>query len=73
MTIDGVNISDTFGLNANNLPTLKQPISIDAIQSVQVNLSNYDVHPEGLHRRQHQRHHQERHQRVQRQHLLRLA
>ena len=43
ITIDGVNISDTFGLEANNLPTLKQPVSIDAIQSVQVNVSNYDV------------------------------
>ena len=43
ITIDGVNISDTFGLEANTLPTLKQPISIDAIQSVQVNVSNYDV------------------------------
>ncbi len=43
ITIDGVGISDTFGLESNNLPTLKQPISIDAIQSVQVNVSNYDV------------------------------
>jgi len=47
ITIDGVNINDTFGLEANNLPTLKQPISIDAIQSVQVNLSNYDVTQKG--------------------------
>jgi hypothetical protein len=43
VTIDGVTTSDTFGLEANNLPTAKQPISIDAIQSVQVNVSNYDV------------------------------
>ena len=43
ITIDGVNISDTFGLEANGLPTAKQPISIDAIQSVQINVSNYDV------------------------------
>ena len=43
ITIDGVNISDTFGLEANTMPTLKQPVSIDAIQSVQVNVSNYDV------------------------------
>jgi hypothetical protein len=43
ITIDGVTTNDTFGLEANNLPTLKQPISIDAIQSVQVNISNYDV------------------------------
>ncbi|MFO0121798.1 MAG: carboxypeptidase regulatory-like domain-containing protein, partial [Inhella sp.] len=43
ITIDGVRINDTFGLESNNLPMLKQPISIDAIQAVQVNLSNYDV------------------------------
>ena len=47
ITIDGVSINDTFGLEANNLPTIKQPISIDAIQSVQVNLSNYDVTQKG--------------------------
>jgi hypothetical protein len=47
VTIDGVNISDTFGLEANTLPTLKQPISIDAIESVQVNVSNYDVSQTG--------------------------
>jgi hypothetical protein len=47
ITIDGVRINDTFGLEANNLPTTKQPISIDAIQSVQVNLSNYDVTQQG--------------------------
>ena len=47
ITIDGVNISDTFGLEANTLPTLKQPVSIDAIQSVQVNVSNYDVTQSG--------------------------
>ena len=47
VTIDGVNISDTFGLESNNLPTAKQPISSWAIQSVQVNLSNYDVTQRG--------------------------
>ncbi len=47
ITIDGVTVSDTFGLEANTLPTAKQPISIDAIQSVQVNLSNYDVTQKG--------------------------
>jgi hypothetical protein len=47
ITIDGVTTNDTFGLEANNLPTLKQPISIDAIQSVQVNLSNYDTTQKG--------------------------
>ena len=47
ITIDGVTTNDTFGLESNNLPTLKQPISIDAIQSVQVNISNYDVTQKG--------------------------
>jgi Carboxypeptidase regulatory-like domain len=47
VTIDGVSTNDTFGLEANNLPTAKQPISIDAIQSVQVNISNYDVTQKG--------------------------
>jgi hypothetical protein len=43
ITIDGVTTSDTFGLESNGLPTAKQPISIDAIDSVQINVSNYDV------------------------------
>ncbi|MDH4393332.1 MAG: TonB-dependent receptor [Aquabacterium sp.] len=45
--IDGVTTNDTFGLESNNLPTAKQPISIDAIQSVQVNVANYDVTQKG--------------------------
>jgi|GEM_PF-3917982 len=47
ITVDGMRINDTFGLESNNLPTIKQPISIDAIQSVQVNISNYDVTQQG--------------------------
>jgi hypothetical protein len=47
VTIDGVATNDTFGLESNNLPTAKQPISIDAIQAVQVNVSNYDTTQKG--------------------------
>ena len=47
ITVDGVRINDTFGIEANGLPTVKQPISIDAIQAVQVNISNYDVTQQG--------------------------
>ena len=47
MTIDGVAVNDTFGLEANGSPTAKQPISIEAIQSVQVNVANYDVTQKG--------------------------
>jgi hypothetical protein len=43
VTIDGVTTSDTFGLESNNLPTAKQPISIDAIEAVNVNIANFDV------------------------------
>lgn len=47
ITVDGVRINDTFGIESNGLPTIKQPISIDAIQAVQVNVSNYDVTQQG--------------------------
>ncbi len=47
VTIDGVRTNDTFGLESNNLPTAKQPISIDAIESVQINVSNFDVTQQG--------------------------
>ncbi len=47
ITVDSVRINDTFGIEANGLPTIKQPISIDAIQAVQVNISNYDVTQQG--------------------------
>jgi hypothetical protein len=47
ITIDGTSINDPFGLESNNLPTLKQPISMDAIQSVQINVSNFDVTQKG--------------------------
>lgn len=47
ITIDRVSTNDTFGLESNNLPTNRQPVSIDAIQEVQVNVSNYDVMQKG--------------------------
>lgn len=47
MTIDGVAVNDTFGLESNGSPTARQPISIEAIQSVQVNVANYDVTQKG--------------------------
>lgn len=47
ITVDSVSISDTFGLESNNLPTIRQPISIDAIEAVQVNIANYDTTQRG--------------------------
>jgi outer membrane receptor for ferrienterochelin and colicin len=43
ITIDGVSASDTFGLEGNNLPTQRQPASMETIEAIDVNLSNYDV------------------------------
>lgn len=47
ITIDSVSINDTFGLEANNLPTATQPIPLDAIESVQLNIVNVDVTQRG--------------------------
>ena len=43
ITIDGVSASDTFGLEGNNMPTQRQPVSLQAIEAIDINLSNYDV------------------------------
>ena len=41
--VDGVAASDTFGLEANNSPTMRQPVSIDAIEEINVALADYDT------------------------------
>ena len=41
--IDGVSTSDPFGLESNNLPTERQPVSIDAIEEINIDLANYDT------------------------------
>jgi hypothetical protein len=41
--IDGVSASDTFGLEGNNMPTRRQPVSMEAIEAINVDLSNYDI------------------------------
>ncbi len=43
ITIDGVSASDTFGLEGNNMPTQRQPVSMEAIEALDISLSNYDV------------------------------
>ncbi len=44
ITIDGANFNNNFGLSTNNMPGGDaQPISLDAIEAVQVNVSPYDV------------------------------
>ena len=41
--IDGVSASDPFGLESNNLPTERQPVSMDAIEEINIDVANYDT------------------------------
>jgi len=41
--IDAVPTNDSFGLEANGLPALNQPISYDAIEEYNISTANYDV------------------------------
>jgi hypothetical protein len=41
--IDGVGVNDPFGLESNNLPTERQPVSMDAIEEINIDLANYDT------------------------------
>jgi hypothetical protein len=43
ITIDAVPTNDSFGLNANGLPSLNQPVSYDAIEEYNISTANYDV------------------------------
>ncbi len=43
ISIDGVSASDTFGLEGNNMPTRRQPVSMEAIEAIDIKLSGYDV------------------------------
>lgn len=42
-TLDGVQINDAFGLNANGFPTERQPFPFEAIEQVSVELAPLDV------------------------------
>jgi len=43
ITIDGVSANDEFGLNDSGFPALNQPISLDAIEAIDVAISSFDV------------------------------
>jgi hypothetical protein len=41
--IDGVDTNDTFGLNTNGFSSIRNPIPLEALQSLSVELNPYDV------------------------------
>jgi outer membrane receptor for ferrienterochelin and colicin len=43
LTVDGVRMNDSFGLNRNGYPTERMPFSYDAINQVAVELAPFDV------------------------------
>lgn len=43
LTVDGVKQNDDFGLNKNGYPGRRTPISLDAIEQLQVNIAPFDV------------------------------
>ncbi|GAA0859953.1 TonB-dependent receptor [Aliiglaciecola litoralis] len=43
LTLDGVRLNDSFGLNSNGYPTERMPFSYDAIEQVTVELAPFDV------------------------------
>lgn len=43
LTVDGVRLNDSFGLNSNGYPTERMPFSYDAINQVAVELAPFDV------------------------------
>jgi len=43
LTVDGVRMNDSFGLNQNGYPTVRMPFSFDAIDQVTVELAPFDV------------------------------
>jgi outer membrane receptor for ferrienterochelin and colicin len=43
LTVDGIRLNDSFGLNSNGYPTERMPISFDAIEQVAVELAPVSV------------------------------
>lgn len=43
LTIDGVGINDTFGLQSNGYPTNRPPISLDAVEQISITYAPFDA------------------------------
>ena len=48
LTVDGIRQNDDFGLNNNGYPTQRSPISIDAVEAVQVSIAPFSVQNNGF-------------------------
>ncbi|GLS25887.1 TonB-dependent receptor [Marinibactrum halimedae] len=48
LTVDGINQNDEFGLNGSGYPTLRSPISTQAIEAVSVSLSPFNARSSGF-------------------------
>ena len=48
IAVDGVNLNDQFGLEANGVSAIRNPISIDTIEEFSVDIAPYDVRQSGF-------------------------
>ncbi|MCF6329157.1 MAG: TonB-dependent receptor, partial [Henriciella sp.] len=48
LTIDGIKFNDLFGLNANGFPSQRSPISVDALETLSVEVAPYDIEFSGF-------------------------
>ncbi len=48
LSVDGIQINDTFGLSPNGLPSQGNPLALETIESLAIEISPYDVHRGGF-------------------------
>lgn len=46
--VDGVKMNDQFGLGSDGLPSLTNPISVDALEEISIEVAPYDVRQSGF-------------------------
>ncbi len=46
--VDGVKMNDQFGLSSDGLPSLGNPVSIDALEEISIEVAPYDVRQSGF-------------------------
>ncbi|MFT3868622.1 MAG: carboxypeptidase regulatory-like domain-containing protein [Nibricoccus sp.] len=48
LSVDGVRINDQFGLSANGFPSQGNPLALETIEAIAIEVSPYDVHRGGF-------------------------